>query len=75
MNTSLTICSRDNTTLKGTPGKLDPEKVHLPRDEHLTPAPIKEDVDEYFFIDRDAIDEGKTVLEKTNNLRIELDMR
>ncbi|KAK4097071.1 inorganic pyrophosphatase [Parathielavia hyrcaniae] len=29
-----------NTTLKGTPGKIDPDKVHLPPDEVLSPAPI-----------------------------------
>ena len=42
--------------MKGTSGKLDPEKVHLPDDEDLSPAPIKEDLDEWFYVDRDAVD-------------------
>lgn len=54
---------RDNTTLKGTPGKLDPDKVHLPPDEDLSPAPIDQDLDEWFYVDRDALDAGDARLD------------
>lgn len=36
-----------NTTLKGTPGKLDPGKVDLPPDEDPSPALIEQDLDEW----------------------------
>jgi inorganic pyrophosphatase len=45
--------------LSKTPGKLDPDKVHLPKDEDLSPAPVDEGLDEWFYIDREAVlDEG-----------------
>ena len=65
--------SRDNTTLEGTPGKLDPGTIHLPRDEQLSPAPIEEDLDEWFYVDRDALDVEEKPLEGSD-LRIVLDL-
>ena len=47
-----------NTTLNGTPGKIDPDDVKLPPDEKLPPANIEQDIDEWFFIDRDSLDLG-----------------
>ncbi|KAK0721763.1 inorganic pyrophosphatase [Lasiosphaeria miniovina] len=41
----------DNTTLDGTPGKLDPGGTDLPADKHLTLAPIKQDLGEWCFVD------------------------
>jgi hypothetical protein len=54
------VWRRDNTTLKGTPGKLDPDTVHLPPDEDLSPAPVKEDLDEWYYIDREALKDRET---------------
>ena len=54
---------RDNTTLSGTHGKLDPDKVHLPPDQDLSPAPVKQDLDEWFYIDRDTLDSREVSLE------------
>ena len=65
--------TRDNTTLKGTPGQLDPEKVHLPKDEHMSPAPVDEDLDEWFYVDRDAVDAEEEPLEGSD-LRIVLEL-
>ncbi|KAK4198124.1 hypothetical protein QBC40DRAFT_350468 [Triangularia verruculosa] len=48
--------SLQNTTLKGTPGKLDPKKVKLPPDEDLSPAPVPEDQEEWFYVDRESLD-------------------
>ncbi|KAL2125897.1 hypothetical protein VTI74DRAFT_2318 [Chaetomium olivicolor] len=68
--------SLDNTTLKGTPGKLDPHKVHLPRDEHLSPAPIEDDLDEWFYIDRNSVDDGQDWESLDgSNLKIALDIK
>jgi hypothetical protein len=48
--------------LPGTPGKLDPDKVKLPDDEDLAPAPVKEDLEEWVYIDRESIDDrGKAL--------------
>ncbi|KAK3370796.1 inorganic pyrophosphatase [Lasiosphaeria ovina] len=47
--------SLDNTTLSGTPGKLDPGDVELPPDQDLSPAPVEQDLDEWYFVDRDAL--------------------
>ncbi|KAK4120333.1 inorganic pyrophosphatase [Parathielavia appendiculata] len=55
--------SLDNTTLKDTPGNLDPDKVHLPPDEVLSPAPIEQDLEEWYYVDRDAVDAQKASLE------------
>ncbi|KAK4237592.1 inorganic pyrophosphatase [Achaetomium macrosporum] len=55
--------SLDNTTLSGTPGKLDPDKVKLPPDEDLAPAPIDEDLEEWYYIDRKSIEDRATVLD------------
>lgn len=57
---------RDNTTLKGTPGKLDPDDVDLPPNEDLPPAHIKQDIDEWFFVDRDKLDSAKESLEQSS---------
>ena len=52
-------CSHSvNTTLHGTPGKIDPGDLKLPPNEERPPAKIEEDIDEWFFIDRDALNFG-----------------
>lgn len=63
----------DNTTLSGTPGKLDPDKVHLPPDEDLSPAPIEEDLSEWYYLDRLALDAAEVSLEQ-GSLDIVLEM-
>lgn len=65
--------ARDNTTLSGTPGKIDPDKVQLPPDEDLSPAPIHQDLEEWFFVDRDTLEPDKVSLEGSD-LHIELDV-
>ncbi|KAL2015274.1 hypothetical protein VTK56DRAFT_5915 [Thermocarpiscus australiensis] len=65
--------SLDNTTLSGTPGKLDPDKVDLPPDEDLSPAPIEQDLEEWFFIDRESLDAGKFSMEGSS-MQIALDL-
>ncbi|KXX83208.1 Inorganic pyrophosphatase [Madurella mycetomatis] len=65
--------SLDNTTLPGTPGNIDPDTVDLPPDQDLSPAPIKQDLEEWFYIDRSSLDTTEASLE-TSDLRIVLDM-
>lgn len=70
----LTLDFRDNTTLTGTPGKVDPDKIDLPPDQDLAPAPIdQDDLEEWFYIDRASLDTAEASLE-TSALRIVLDM-
>ncbi|KAK3386451.1 inorganic pyrophosphatase [Podospora didyma] len=66
--------SLDNTTLEGTPGKLDPNKVKLPPDEDLTPAPIEQDLGEWFFVDRDSLESSATASLDNSRLRIVLEL-
>ncbi|KAL2173150.1 inorganic pyrophosphatase [Thermothelomyces heterothallicus CBS 202.75] len=66
--------SLDNTTLDGTPGKLDPDEVRLPPDEDLSPAPIEQDLDEWFYIDRKTAEDGEGSL-SGNNMTIVLEMQ
>lgn len=42
--------------MDGTPGKVNPDDVKLPPHEERPPAKIKQDMDEWFFVDRDALD-------------------
>lgn len=65
---------RDNTTLSGTPGNLDPDKVHLPPDQDISPAPVDEDLDEWHYIDRDALDEEEEASLEGSRLKIVVDM-
>lgn len=37
---------------------MDPDTVCLPPDEDLSPAPVEEDLDEWYYIDRDALEDG-----------------
>jgi len=67
-------CDRDNTTLEGTPGKLDPDTVCLPDDEDLPPAPVEQDLDEWFYVDRNALDDEEKLLEMSD-LEIVLDIK
>ncbi|KAK4214201.1 inorganic pyrophosphatase [Rhypophila decipiens] len=47
--------SIENTTLKDTPGKLDPDEIDLPPGEDLSPAPIEPEVfDGWVFLDKDS---------------------
>jgi inorganic pyrophosphatase len=66
--------SRDNTTLKGTPGKMDPDKVHLPPDEVLTPAPIEQDLEEWYYVDRVSVEARGASLDQSS-LHIGLHVR
>ncbi|KAK3312000.1 inorganic pyrophosphatase [Apodospora peruviana] len=68
------VVSLDNTTLAGTPGKLDPDEVDLPPDQDLSPAPIDQDLDEWIYLDRDELDSSVSSLE-TSTLRILVDLR
>ena len=43
---------RRNTTLDGTPGKVDPSSVKLPPNEDLPPAEVEQDLDEVAYVDR-----------------------
>jgi inorganic pyrophosphatase len=45
----------------------------LPREEDLTPAPIKDDLEEWFYIDREALEDAAMSLDSTSDLRIALD--
>lgn len=61
------FCLRsNNTTLAGTPGKLDPSDVDLPPDEDLPPAEIKQDLNEWFFVDRDKVEPDDESLEQSS---------
>jgi hypothetical protein len=62
------VWRRDNTTLKGTPGKLDPDTVHFPPDEDLSPAPVEEDLDEWYYIDREALKDRVTLQDEALSL-------
>ncbi|KAK3989630.1 putative inorganic pyrophosphatase [Cladorrhinum sp. PSN332] len=46
--------SIDNTTLKNTPGKLDPKKIELPPDEALSPVHLDKKLDEWYYVDRNS---------------------
>ncbi|KAK3344228.1 inorganic pyrophosphatase [Lasiosphaeria hispida] len=65
--------SLDNTTLSGTPGKLDPDDVDLPPNEDLPPARIEQDLDEWHFFDREEVEAFKDSLEQSS-LHIRLDL-
>ncbi|KAL2256540.1 hypothetical protein VTK26DRAFT_1519 [Humicola hyalothermophila] len=65
--------SLDNTTLTGTPGKLDPDTVHLPPDQDIAPAPVEQDLDDWYYIDRNAL-EAKDASLEGGRLRIVVDM-
>jgi inorganic pyrophosphatase len=66
--------SRDNTTLKDTPGNMDPDRVRLPPDEDLPPAPVEQDLEEWYYVDREAVDTQGTSLDGSD-LHIGLDVR
>lgn len=55
----LTIVCRKNTTLKGTPGKVDPESIKLPPNEDLPPAEVDQDLEEVAYVDRVKEDKGE----------------
>ncbi|KAM7208172.1 putative inorganic pyrophosphatase [Naviculisporaceae sp. PSN 640] len=69
--------SIENTTLEGTPGKLDPGEVDLPPGEDLSPAPIEEDLNEWVFLDKDKLDSDHPAaksLSTTSSLHIDLQL-
>lgn len=71
----LTVLNSENTTIKGTPGKLDPGEVDLPPGEDLPPAPIEQDIDEWVFLDRDKLESDKSavrLLSGMSSLHIDL---
>lgn len=51
--------NRKNTTLDGTPGKVDPESVRLPPNEDLPPAKVEQDLEEVAYVDRKKGDEDE----------------
>lgn len=55
----LTIVNRKNTTLDGTPGKVDPESVKLPPNEDLPPAEVDQDLEEVAYMDREKGDDDE----------------
>ncbi|KAK1773774.1 inorganic pyrophosphatase [Copromyces sp. CBS 386.78] len=50
------VCLK-NTTLEGTPGKMDPKSVKLPPNEDLPPAEIGQDLEEVAYVDREKSDD------------------
>ncbi|KHE82921.1 inorganic pyrophosphatase [Neurospora crassa] len=52
------VCLK-NTTLDGTPGKVDPESVKLPPNEDLPPAEVEQDLEEVAYVDRKKGDEDE----------------
>jgi inorganic pyrophosphatase len=66
--------NRDNTTLEGTPGKMEPDDVDLPPNEDLPPAPIEDDLDEWFFIDREKLDSKSEISLEESKLEINLEL-
>ncbi|KAK4172840.1 putative inorganic pyrophosphatase [Triangularia setosa] len=66
--------SLHNTTLEGTPGKLDPKEVGLPPDEKLSPAPVPPGLEEWFYIDRESLDDDKRPIQG-DSLYIALELR
>lgn len=47
--------------------------MHLPPDENLSPAPIKQDLDEWFYIDRKSEEDNENSL-TGKNMTIVLDI-
>ncbi|KAK3936777.1 inorganic pyrophosphatase [Diplogelasinospora grovesii] len=68
-HTAITI---ENTTLTGTPGYIDPEEVNLPPNEDLPPAPVNRDLEEWFFVDREALRIPGSPSVEMSNLHIDL---
>ncbi|KAK0642927.1 inorganic pyrophosphatase [Cercophora newfieldiana] len=68
--------SLENTTLEGTPGKMDPGDVDLPPNEDLSPAPIEDDLGRWYFVDREKLDskEEEESLERSK-LEINLELK
>ncbi|KAK4245736.1 inorganic pyrophosphatase [Corynascus novoguineensis] len=66
--------SLDNTTLHGTPGRMDPDKVHLPPQEDLSPAPVERDLEEWFYVDREPLKDQEPSFGKSS-LTIVVDMQ
>ncbi|KAK5657224.1 hypothetical protein OQA88_3282 [Cercophora sp. LCS_1] len=60
----------DNTTLKGTPGWVDPRRVRLPPEEDLSPAPVGRETQEWYFVDRDGLDKTKEEHEPTADIKV-----
>ncbi|KAH7627236.1 inorganic pyrophosphatase [Sordaria sp. MPI-SDFR-AT-0083] len=50
------VCLK-NTTLRGTPGYLDPSSVKLPPNEDLPPAEVDHDLEEVAYVDREESDD------------------
>ncbi|KAK3396847.1 inorganic pyrophosphatase [Sordaria brevicollis] len=46
-----------NTTLRGTPGYVEPESVKLPPNEDLPPAEVDQDLEEVAYVDRNESDD------------------
>lgn len=65
---------RHNTTLSGTPGKLDPKDVGLPADENLSPAPVPQELEEWFYVDRERVEDDKKLVHGDDSLCITLDL-
>lgn len=60
----------ENTTLKGTKGWVDPDTVELPPEEDLTPAPVGRETQEWYFVDREGLDEtGRERKEKSHSVK------
>lgn len=66
---------RENTTLKGTPGKLDPDDVDLPPNEDLSPAPIEGGLGEWFFVDRKKLNSKTQDSLERSTLEMNLQMK
>ncbi|KAK4645125.1 hypothetical protein QC761_311040 [Podospora bellae-mahoneyi] len=66
--------SLHNTTLSGTPGKLDPKDVGLPADENLSPAPVPQELEEWFYVDRERLEDDKKLVHGGDSLCITLDL-
>ncbi|KAK4445188.1 inorganic pyrophosphatase [Podospora aff. communis PSN243] len=67
--------SLKNTTLIGTPGKMDPDDVDFPAREDLSPAPIEADLDVWHFIDRDKLKSGLADSLEQSKLKIDLQLK
>jgi len=69
------VCCRKNTTLEGTPGKVDPGELELPPGEDLSPAPIEDDLEKWYFVDREKLDSRGDVSLEQCSVKIMLDLK
>lgn len=54
---TIVVMPRKNTTLKGTPGYVDPSSIQLPPNEDLPPAEVDQDLEEVAYVDRTKNDD------------------